>query len=141
LLTPEEIIDSVSQYLAPLPDITAAYIFGSLARCRLRIGSDVDVAILYTPDHTDRFARFERRLDLEIALGEIVHRPVQVIDLEQAGLPLQYQVRKYGKLVVEKDRSLRANFEVNARRLYFDMQRFYLLRNATVLERLGEERG
>jgi predicted nucleotidyltransferase len=141
LLPTEEIITAVSYYLTNQPDIAAAYIFGSLARGRFRTGSDVDVAILYNPDDTGKLARFERRLDLEIALEEIIHRPVQVIDLERAGLPLQYQVRKYGKLIVEKDGHRRVNFEVNARRLYFDMQRFYLLRNATVLERLGGERG
>jgi predicted nucleotidyltransferase len=141
LLPPEEIINAASHYLACQPDIAAAYIFGSLARGKFHAGSDVDIAILYDPDHADKLARFERRLDLEIALEEIIHRPVQVIDLEQAGLPLQYQVRKYGKVIVEKDRKLRVNFEVNTRRLYFDMQQFYRLRNASVLERLGEERG
>jgi predicted nucleotidyltransferase len=137
-MSPEEIINAVSDYLEHQPDIAAAYIFGSLARGRFRSSSDVDVAILYnSTNSSDKHDRFERRLDLEIALEELVHRPVQVIDLERAGLPLQYQVRKYGKLVVEKDRRLRVDFEVNSRRLYFDMQRFYRLRNASVLERLG----
>ena len=141
LLPPEEINNAVSHYLSCQPDIAAAYIFGSLARGRFRAGSDVDIAILYNRGDVDKLARFERRLDLEIALEEIIHRPVQVIDLEQAGLPLQYQVRKYGKVIVEKDRKLRVNFEVNTRRLYFDMQQFYRLRNTSVLERIGEERG
>jgi predicted nucleotidyltransferase len=141
MLPPEEIINAVSHYLARQPDIAAAYIFGSLARGRFRAGSDIDIAILYNRDDVDKLARFERRLDLEIALEEIIHRPVQVIDLEQAGLQLQYQVRKYGKVIVEKDKKLRVNFEVNTRRLYFDMQQFYRLRNASVLERLGKERG
>ena len=141
MLPPDEIMDALSHYLERQPDIAAAYIFGSLARGRFRAGSDVDIAILYNPDNAGKFARFERRLDLEIALEEIVRRSVQVIDLERAGLPLQYQVRKYGKLIVEKDRDLRVNFEVNARRRYFDMQRFYQLRNTAVLEGIGEERG
>ena len=141
MMSSDEIIDAVSNYLAPQPDITASYIFGSLARGRLRAGSDVDVAVLYSPDNSDKLARFERGLDLEIALEKIIHRPVQVIDLEQAGIPLQYQVRKYGRLIVEKDRKLRIDFEVNARRCYFDMQQFYRLRNEAVCERLGEGHG
>jgi predicted nucleotidyltransferase len=141
MLPAEEIINAVSHFLARQPDIAAAYIFGSLARGGFRPGSDVDIAILYNRDDVDKLARFERRLDLEIALEETIHRPVQVIDLEQAGLPLQYQIRKYGKIIVEKDSKLRVNFEVNARSLYFDMQRFYRLRNASILKRIGEERG
>ncbi len=141
MLPAEEIIKAVSHYLARQPDIAAAYIFGSLARGGFRPGSDVDIAILYNRDDVDKLARFERRLDLEVALEETIHRSVQVIDLEQAGLPLQYQVRKYGKIIVEKNSKLRVNFEVNTRRLHFDMQRFYRLRNASVLKRIGEERG
>ena len=109
LMSPEE-ISTPCQITWGEPDITAAYIFGSLARGRFRTGSDVDVAVLYSPGNSDKLARFERRLDLEIALEEIIRRPVQVIDLEQAGLPLQYQVRKHGRLVVEKDRKLADRF-------------------------------
>ncbi|NPV30023.1 MAG: nucleotidyltransferase domain-containing protein [Firmicutes bacterium] len=101
----EEIIAAAADYLEQQSDIAAAYLFGSLVRGTFRPGSDVDVAVLYTPEAGDGFTRFERKLDPEISLEEIVCRPVQVIDLEQAPLPLRYQIRKYGRLVVERIKS------------------------------------
>lgn len=133
----EEIINIVSQYLAHQPDITTAYIFGSLARGRFRPESDIDIAVLFSPNITDKLERFERRLELEIALQEKLHRPVQVIDLMEAPLLLQHQVRKYGKLILEKDHRQRVCFEVNSRRRYFDMQHFYCLQKAIIFGRLG----
>jgi len=73
-----------------------------------------------------------------MALQETVSRPVQVIDLETAPPLLQRQVRKHGKLILEKDRRHRVDFEVCSRRTYLDMQRVYRLRNAAILKRLGE---
>lgn len=77
-------------------------------------------------------------MELEIALEEIAKCPVQVIDLETAPLLLQRQVRKHGRLILEKDRRRRVNFEVRSRRAYFDMQRVYRMRNAALLKALGE---
>ncbi|HHW39705.1 MAG TPA: nucleotidyltransferase domain-containing protein [Syntrophomonadaceae bacterium] len=141
MLSQEEIITASADYLERQPDIAAAYLFGSLVLGTFRPGSDVDVAILYTPDAGNKFDRFERRLYHEIALEEILHRPVQVIDLEQAPHPLQYQIRKYGRLVVEKDKKRRVDFEVRSRRMYFDMQRFYRLHKAALFKRLGVDHG
>lgn len=141
MLSQEEIITAATDYLKRQPDIAAAYLFGSLVKGTFRPGSDVDVAVLYTPDAGNKIDRFEKRLHHEIALEEILHRPVQVIDLEQAPYPLQHQIRKYGILVAEKDKKRRVDFEVRSRRVYFDMQRFYRLRKAALFKRLGIELG
>lgn len=124
--------------LARQPDVAAAYLFGSYARGRATSYSDIDIAVLFKLLEKNSFTRFERRLDLEIALQEIVRRPVQVIDLEMAPPLLQRQVRKHGKLILEKDRRRRVDFEVCSRRTYLDMQRVYRLLNAAILKRLGE---
>lgn len=134
----ETLIDHVVKYLDRQPEVLAAYIFGSLARGRFRADSDVDVAVLLAPTVGDKLARFEKRLDLEIALEELVHRPVQVVDLELAPPFLQHQIRKHGILVLEKDRLRRITQEVASRRLYLDMQPVYKRRSAAVFKRLGE---
>ena len=112
-------IRDLIDYLARQPDIAAAYLFGSYARGRATSHSDVDIAVLFKLLEENSFVRFERRLDLEIALQETVGRPVQVIDLETAPPLLQRQVRKHGKLILEKDRRRRVDFEVHSRRTYF----------------------
>ncbi|MEW6426137.1 MAG: nucleotidyltransferase domain-containing protein [Bacillota bacterium] len=137
-MSPELKFSDLVNFLDRQPDVAAAYLFGSYARGRATSGSDVDIAVLFNRPEKDSFTRFERRLELEIALEESVKRPVQVIDLETAPLLLQRQVRKHGKLILEKDRRRRVNFEVRSRRAYFDMQRVYRLRNAAILKALGE---
>jgi len=131
-------IDALIAHLEEQPDLAAAYLFGSFARKRAGRHSDVDIAVLFTTPDGDKLARFERRLDLEMALEKIARRPVQVVDLEGASLLLQRQVRKYGILLLEKDHRRRVDFEVSSRRRYFDMQRVYRLRNAAILKSLGD---
>lgn len=131
-------INAVVEYLKEQTDLAAAYLFGSFARNRAGRNSDVDIAILFRLPDGDKFARFERRLDLETALEKIVRRPVQVVDLETASPVLQRQVRKYGILLLEKDHRRRVDFDVRSRRHYFDMQRVYRLRNAAILKSLGD---
>jgi len=46
-------------------------------------------------------------------------------------------VRKYGRLVVDKDRARRISFEVGSRRRYFDMQCVYRRRAAALFRKLG----
>jgi len=63
------------------------------------------------------------------------------VDLEEASPPLQYQVRKYGRLLVDKDKNYRVNFEVRSRRDYFDLQYFYRLQKEAMFKKLGESDG
>lgn len=134
------IISTVAPYLEQQPDVLAAYLFGSLARGRGKQDSDVDIAVLFTPSMQDKFARFDRRLEMEIALEEKLKRPVQVVDLGTASPGLQHQVRKYGLLLVDKDRSYRIAFEVRSRRRYLDMQWYDRRRLDIRLKKLGDEK-
>ncbi|MEW6771741.1 MAG: nucleotidyltransferase domain-containing protein [Bacillota bacterium] len=133
----EKIITTVKEYLSAQPDVAAAYVFGSAARGGLRAASDADIAVLFSPGVTAKTARFERRLEIAIALEELLKRPVEVTDLEAAPPFLQHQIRKYGKLVVDKDPQRRKACEVASRRLYLDMLPYLRYRRERALERLG----
>ena len=130
-------LERVAKYLEGQADVAAAYLFGSFARERARSDSDVDVAVLFAKREQDQMARFERCLEIEIGLQAIVRRTVQVIDLEDSSLLLQRQVRKYGRLLMEKDARRRAAFEVASRRLFLELERVRRLRQAVVLADLG----
>jgi len=133
----KDIINILTQALQPLPDISAVYLFGSIAKGNTKTGSDIDIAILFTGTDNAKIDRFERRLDLEIVLKKKIGIPVDVVDLELAQPVLQHQVRKHGKLILEKDHKHRVSFEVTSRRRYFDMLRVYRLRDAALLKKLG----
>lgn len=133
----EEKRHKIKKYLEPMPDISAAYLFGSAAKGTQRAGSDIDIAVIFTSQYKNKFERFERRLDLEIELEKITGKAVDVVDLEMAPPVLQHQVRKHGILLFEKDRRLRVAFEVASRRRYFDMLRVYKRRSEALFKSLG----
>src|SRR4051812_23022202 len=101
-------------------DVIAAYLFGSRARGTARRDSDLDVALLLrgTPAATLEGMGLDIAADLERALGQ----PVDVVILNGAHVDLVHRVLRDGRLLLERDRSARIQFEVRARNDYFDMQ-------------------
>jgi predicted nucleotidyltransferase len=113
-------IEALVNCLAAQPDVLAAYLFGSYATGKARPESDVDVAVLLSG--TDEMERFERRLrlmgEVEEALGR---RPADVVVLNDAPPLLAHQVLRNGRLIFERDRTARVEFEVRAGQVYTDL--------------------
>ena len=96
--------------------IIAAYLFGSAVTGRMQATSDVDVAVL---------VESEREVDFSfLAFAALLERacetPVDLVLLNRAGEVLKFQVRRYGRLVFERDSRKRKEFEVISRKTYED---------------------
>ena len=119
----EHIRQSLSGYFdqAP-PELLAVYLFGSQARRTAGVTSDVDLGLLYAsaPPSTLDGLPFETEADLERLLG----RPVEAIVLNAAPPDLVHRVLRDGELLLDRDRSKRIRFEVDARNRYFDLLPF-----------------
>jgi predicted nucleotidyltransferase len=102
-----------------IPDLVAAYLFGSVAREEGRADSDVDVAVLFatSPAKTIAHPSVSLSLDLEARM----RHPVQVVVLNEAPPDLVHRVLRDGRLVVDSNPSLRIRFEVRVRNEYFDL--------------------
>ena len=102
-----------------IADLVTAYLFGSLARDQGCASSDVDVAILLagTPAKTLAHPSVGLAVDLEARLG----RPVQVVVLNDAPPDLTHRVFRDGRLLFDRNPSLRIRFEVKARNEFFDL--------------------
>lgn len=114
-------VPAISAALAQQGDVVAAYLFGSLARSQTGPLSDVDIAVLLTPDLGEE-AAVERQLDLMVTLDDLDPREVQVTLLNHTSLTLAYQVVRDGILLYERSRPQRIDFEVRAMHRYFDVQ-------------------
>jgi len=119
----ESIRQILSDYFANAPpELLAVYLFGSVARGTANESSDVDLGLLYG---APRPATLEALpLTLEADLERLIGRPVQAVVLDSAPPDLIHRVLCDGELILDRDRSRRIRFEVDARNRYFDVLPF-----------------
>jgi len=111
----------LADFLSTQPDVVAAYLFGSLAEGRATPHSDVDTAILLA-EASDPTIVGDRQLQLMGELERFADREVDVVMLNTAPPVLQHQVLRHGRLLYERDRRTRVDFEVRAGQVYADLQ-------------------
>ena len=113
--------------------IAAAWLFGSMARGTAGPESDVDVGVLYdqAPPRTLAGLGLDLEGDLEAAVG----LPVQLVALNRAPVDLIIRVLRDGKLLVDRDRSRRIQFEVRSRNAYWDLEPYLRLYREKVVRR------
>ena len=111
----KKITKQVHQLVALHDNIVAVYLFGSAATGKMRLTSDVDIAIM-SRCPIDGF----KRIDLETEFSLSLDRDVDLVVFHQAELLLQHQILKYGTLLYENDLSERVRQETTARREYLD---------------------
>ena len=114
-------IEAMAAYFAGQSDVAAAYLFGSAARGQADRLSDVDIAVLLDA-RLGAEESVERQLRIMGDLEEYASREVQVVVLNRAAPLLAYQVVQHGILLYERRRTERISFEVQTRRIYFDLK-------------------
>jgi predicted nucleotidyltransferase len=109
----------LAEHFESHPEVTAAYLFGSVAAERSRPDSDVDVGVLYrtAPPTTLLGQPYSQEAELSGRLG----CPVQLVVMNGAPVDLVHRILRDGVLLVEHDKSARIAFEVRARSVFFDL--------------------
>ena len=92
-------------------DVAVAYLFGSRAEGVARSNSDHDIAVLFTSEEP----AFDATERLRAALEAVVATPVDVVDLDRAGLELRGRIAERGRLLWSADEPRRVGFVVDAR--------------------------
>jgi hypothetical protein len=116
----DTLIKEISSYLdLQRENIAAAYLFGSFVT--EGSFSDIDLAIL-TQTEIARPLDFE--LNLENELEKVAEFPVDVRILNCAPLSFCHNVIRYGRVVLDRDPTLRSDFEGKVLKQYFDFSRF-----------------
>jgi predicted nucleotidyltransferase len=121
----DNLVATISSYLEQnCKKIVAAYLFGSFVSQRLF--SDIDLGILIAGDSIEAL---DFELDLENRLEKIVKYSVDVRVLNRAPLSFCRNVIRHRKVILDRDPNLRAYFEGQILKQYFDVayfQRQYL---------------
>lgn len=111
LPTRDELVASLRRVLSGVPEIAAAYLFGSWARGCARADSDLDVGLVFRRrgetalDHRRLMGDLASRLD-----GLIPSHRVDLVVLESQGPVFCHQVLQTAILVHEGDRNRRLDF-------------------------------
>ncbi len=119
-------IQVLGDTLAAIPEVEIAILFGSLARGLAGPSSDVDIAIAQTRPLTT-----DEKIKLIESLSLVTGRPVDLVDLREAGEPLLGQILQ-GRLLVIRDRRLYAEL---IKRHLFDSADFLPYRERLLTER------
>jgi len=135
--TLDKLTTTLRRYLASQSDVVAGYIFGSMAQGQAKPGGDLDVAVLLSDD-LDGEARFMRRLRLGAEVEGVVGRRTDLVVLNDAPPLLQHHVLKYGRLVFERDRRARVEFEVRVGKVYADLKPMYDFHTRDLLKKIKE---
>ncbi|OGO43250.1 MAG: hypothetical protein A2Z04_08765 [Chloroflexi bacterium RBG_16_57_9] len=132
----DKLVEALRSFFAGQEDVVAAYLFGSHATGKARPQSDVDTAVLLSED--DDLARFYRRLRLIDEVSDVCGREADVIVLNDAPPLLQNEVLKHGRLLFERDRAARVEFEVQAGKIYADLKPMYDFHTQDLFKKIKE---
>ena len=112
--------DQLADYFATQP-VEVVYLFGSQTTGKTRVGSDIDVGVLFKKG-VSQSDRFDLKLEFMNQVGRIADFPdnVDVVDLEQAAIALQYSALASREIILVNDRHRQVEFESKVMSRYFD---------------------
>jgi len=113
---PDQLTKEIIKRCKQEDEIVAVYLFGSAAMNRMKPSSDLDVALLLESGSETSFPLLQFGTDLEKISGQ----RTDLVILNRSGELLQYQVRRFGKLIFERDEHMRKKFEISGRKRYED---------------------
>lgn len=116
----QELVQQIGLHLKEgYPQIVSAYVFGSFNTDKPF--ADLDLALLLRKNPA---APLEFELTVENSLEQICRLPVDVRVLNTAPLAFRYQVFRGGRLLFDKNANLRADFEGQSLKQYYEIARF-----------------
>jgi predicted nucleotidyltransferase len=132
----EEIVARLKEFAQARSDIVALYLYGSYANDTARPHSDVDVAVLFSPEVPDA-------LDAELKLGHALAalpglERVEVSALNRAAPKLRAEILHTGRRVYCRDDEVRTAFEFGTMREWWDLQPWYAAYNQEYFAALKE---
>lgn len=130
-------LERLKPILAEDASIVLAFLFGSYAHDQANVSSDVDLALLLSPD-VPREEYLTYRLKYAVTVSDALRDGrVDVVILNSAPPLLAHEVIK-GRVLFERSPEARVAYIVNVQRKYLDLQYFYAIDHAYMRERLKE---
>jgi uncharacterized protein len=130
-----KLTSTLDTYFAAQGNVVLAYLFGSHARGQAGPLSDIDVAVLLTPDVLAENL-FDERLRIMGDLMDLLnHNEVDVAILNQAPLALAYRVLRDGVLLYCASQDVRVHYTARIVSLYLDFKPVIERHERAILDR------
>ena len=107
----EGALEKIRKVLEKRPEVLAAYLYGSHAKGYAREDSDIDVAVMMSPDFSGNPYNYQFDLESEV-IRTVPDVKVETILLNNMGYPLKYNASIGGKLFYSQNDIKRANEEI-----------------------------
>ena len=104
--------EKITRYFETRHEAAAVYLFGSFASEKNHPASDVDLAILFLPEHLPSADRFCSRYLTE--LGRLLRKDIHPVVMNRAGEVLLKQIFLKGNLLVINNRIFVQEFNMTA---------------------------
>ncbi len=115
----ESILEDIASALERHGEIILAYVFGSFIHCDTFY--DIDIGVL-TGEDIDSCLDFE--LNLEIEIEDIVNYPMDIRVINNAPLSFCQNVIRHGRVILERDADMHADFMGKILKEYFEFAPF-----------------
>jgi len=115
-----------------------AIFFGSMALGKTNLESDIDLAFYLEEKEVKDF--FKKRLFLMEKIQSLLKKRVEVIILNEVrSIFFKFVIIKEGKIILERDRAQRIDFELKTMQDYYDFRPFIKEYNKAYLQRSLKE--
>lgn len=137
MLTKNEIIGLIKDYLLKRDEIIFAYIFGSFVKKENY--HDIDIAVFINEQfdykNPDYFSYgYESKIIGELTL--LVRKNIDFVILNDASLTLKKNIIKNNILIIDKNKSKRINFENLVRKMFLDSENLRKIKQNILLKKL-----
>ncbi|SDZ23974.1 hypothetical protein SAMN05660462_02333 [Proteiniborus ethanoligenes] len=129
-----DIIKKCKSILMENENIAFAYIFGSYAQGKVRVDSDIDIAI-----YSEKRIDIETYLEIKMNLSETCKREIDLIILNDATPLLKYEIYKNNIVLFTRDRAIETSYKVKTLFEYNDIKRYLDLSYDRTIDRLKKE--
>ncbi|MCO1601369.1 type VII toxin-antitoxin system MntA family adenylyltransferase antitoxin [Desulfosporosinus nitroreducens] len=114
----DKLMEKCKGAIAAFPEIELVYWFGSRAQGKGTPLSDWDFAVKYNKEMT-----WKEQLNIRSIIAESLETDaIDLVDWDQANLPLRYAVVQEGVLLISRNECLRVELETQTRSRYWDFE-------------------
>lgn len=101
----------VKTVLSFYPDTEAIYLFGSFLTPAQQQGSDVDIAVLFSPEKAGQLNNLALG-DCRAALEKALKRTVDLVNLRKANTVFQNEIMQEGRIIYQRNERAVDEFEM-----------------------------